>query len=142
MDANKPIQFTNSLEGITTACLTGFFVGWTRPLSPEQHLQMFHNSYATELAIDAETGRIVGFINAITDNVHAAFIPCLEVLPEYQGQGIGSELTRRILDRLHHLRCVDLTCDADIQPFYKQFAMQPSCGMVIRRHMKQTDGNG
>ena len=27
-----------------------------------------------------------------------AFIPGLEVLPAYQGQGIGSELMRRILD--------------------------------------------
>jgi len=47
------------------------------------------------------------------DGVLTAFIPWLEVLPGYQGQGIGAELMRRILDGTDRFYSVDLVCDAD-----------------------------
>ena len=43
---------------------------------------------------------MVGFVTAISDGVLSAFIPLLEVLPEWQGPGIGTELVRRILAEL------------------------------------------
>jgi len=46
---------------------------------------------------DTENGRVVGFVTAVSDGVVSAFLPLLEVLPEYQGRGIGSELVRRML---------------------------------------------
>ena len=40
-----------------------------------------------------------------------AFIPWLEVLPGYQGRGIGGELMRRILEGTDRFYSVDLVCD-------------------------------
>ena len=34
-----------------------------------------------------DAGRVVGFVTAISDGVLSAYIPLLEVLPEYQGAG-------------------------------------------------------
>ncbi len=85
-----------------------------------------------ELALDGD--RVIGFATAISDGVMSAFIPLLEVLPEYQHQGIGAELIRRLLDQLDDLYMIDLCCDADLEPFYSTLGFQVlDRGMGIRR---------
>ncbi len=63
----------------------------------------------------------------------AASIPLVEVLPEYQGRGIGLELVRRLVHALGDLYMVDVTCDPHLQPFYEKAGLQPALAM-IRRH--------
>ena len=87
------------------------------------------------LAIDTDTERVVGFVTALTDGVLTGFIPLLEVLPAYQGQGIGRALMSRMLDRLQKLPNIDLMCDPDILPFYERFGMRPWTGMVLRKRI-------
>ena len=48
-----------------------------------------------------------------TDDL-TTFIPWLEVLPEYQRQGIGDELMRRVLADTDRFYSVDLVCDAEL----------------------------
>jgi GNAT superfamily N-acetyltransferase len=129
------IEYTNSLDGIESRQLEGFFVGWPHPPSPETHLLLLRGSDYVVLAIAVETGQVVGFVNALTDGVVSGFIPLLEVLPDFQGQGIGQELMIRMLARLGHLPNVDLLCDPDVAPFYERFGMKPVGGMVLRRPM-------
>ncbi|MFC2150250.1 GNAT family N-acetyltransferase [Calditrichota bacterium] len=86
------------------------------------------------IALESATGNVVGFINAISDGVLSAYIPLLEVLPDYQHQGIGKELVRRMLDRLKEFYMIDLTCDAELQQFYTHLEMIPSQGMMIRNY--------
>ena len=131
------IKYLYSLDRITAEQLEGFFVGWADPLTPEEHLQALKNSEYLVLAYDTEKEKVVGFINALSDEVNFAFIPMLEVLPEYQDQGIGQELMRKMLALLNHLNCIDLTCDQELQPFYERFGMLRSQGMVIRKHLNQ-----
>ncbi len=129
------IWYTDSTAGITPDDLAGFFVGWPNPPSPETHLRLLRGSGAVVLARDGEPerdGHVVGFITAITDGVLAAYIPLLEVLPEYQQQGIGGELVRRMLERLADYYMVDLLCDADLQPYYERFGMRRGTGMFVR----------
>ncbi|MCA9910466.1 MAG: GNAT family N-acetyltransferase [Anaerolineae bacterium] len=131
------MRYVTSLDGITADQLRGgFFEGWPNPPSAETHLRMLRNSSAIVLALDADT--VVGFVNAISDDVLAAYIPLLEVLPGYRGQGIGGELMKRILDNLRHLYMIDLMCDSNLQPFYEQFAMQRYSGMIMRNYDRQS----
>jgi ribosomal protein S18 acetylase RimI-like enzyme len=129
------IQYSDSLTGVNAEDLSGFFVGWPNPPQPETHLRLMQGSYKIWLALDGK--KVVGFISAISDGVLAAFIPSLEVLPEYQGQGIGLELTRRMLDSLKHLYSIDLMCDEDVQPFYEKLGMRPYSGMIYRYYENQ-----
>ncbi len=131
-DDRRSIRFRDSLDGVEPRHLHGFFVGWPHPPSPEVHFRVLAGSDHMVLAIEPESGRVVGFITALTDGVLSGFIPLLEVLPEFQGQGIGRALMRHMLDRLKHLPNVDLMCDSDIVPFYEKFGMQQSSGMVLR----------
>ena len=130
------IHYTDTVVGITPEVLTGFFVGWPNPPSPETHLNILQGSYAVVLAVDGE--RVVGFVNAISDGTFAAFIPLLEVLPEYQGQGIGSELMQRMEEMLSQLYSLDLICDPDVQPFYERIGWQKSVGMSCRNYERQS----
>jgi GNAT superfamily N-acetyltransferase len=127
------IAYTDSLAGIEPRHLVGFYVGWPRQFSPEVHLRLLAGSDHVVLARDTETEQVAGFITAISDGVLSGFIPLLEVLPAYQGQGIGQALLRHMLDKLRDLPNVDLMCDPDVVPFYERFGMQPVGGMVLRQ---------
>jgi ribosomal protein S18 acetylase RimI-like enzyme len=131
------VTYTDSLEGITADQLNGFFVGWPKRPSRDTHLKILQNSARVFLAVDNESGNVVGFVNAISDNVLSAYIPLLEVLPAYQGQGIGQQLMRRILDKLKGLYMIDLTCDEKMQSFYARFKMKRMTSMMIRNFDKQ-----
>jgi ribosomal protein S18 acetylase RimI-like enzyme len=127
------IRYVDSLDGITPEQIQGFFVGWQHPFPPEEHLRMLAGSDLAQVAIDVETNRVVGFVAALTDGVQGAFITLLEVLPDYQGQGIGQALMEQMLERLSHIQTIELMCDADLVPFYQRFGMKPTTGMVLRR---------
>jgi ribosomal protein S18 acetylase RimI-like enzyme len=129
----RVIEYRSDIADVSPEQIQGFFVGWKHPFPPETHLRMLAQSDLAQVAIDSETGRVVGFVAALTDNVQGAFITLLEVLPEYQGQGIGKALMEQMLDRLSHIQTIELMCDSHLVPFYEQFGMKPSGGMVLRR---------
>ena len=135
---NPEITYTNSLADITADhLLGGFFAGWPNPPTPATHLRILANSAAVELALSAD-GTVVGFITAISDGVSCAYLPFLEVLPAYQGRGIGTELVRRMLARLSRLYMVDLVCDESLKPFYQRLGMHACTSMSVRHHDRQS----
>lgn len=132
------VNYTERVEDLTAADLRGgFFVGWPNAPSPETHLRVLQGSDYVVLAHDETTGMVIGYVTAITDGVLAAYIPHLEVLPAYQGQGIGTVLTQRMLARLGDLYMIDLLCDAAVQPFYQRVGMQRAVGMCVRNYERQ-----
>ncbi|MEZ4626440.1 MAG: GNAT family N-acetyltransferase [Thermomicrobiales bacterium] len=90
------------------------------------------------LAVDDDAdGRVVGFITAISDGVLSAYIPLLEVLPEWQHRGIGSDLVQRMLDQLEPLYMIDLCCDDEMMPFYDRFGFTRGRSMLKRSYPHQ-----
>jgi ribosomal protein S18 acetylase RimI-like enzyme len=132
------IRYQQSLEGITVTQLKGFFVGWPQPPSPTTHLRLLQGSQHVVLAVDEATEHVVGFITALSDGVLSAYIPHLEVLPAYQGRGIGSALVRQMLAQLRELYMIDLICDPELQAFYERLDMRPWSGMVVRNYDRQS----
>jgi ribosomal protein S18 acetylase RimI-like enzyme len=131
--AEPGVVYTTDVAGVGPADLEGFFVDWPVRPSPERHLEILRGSDYAVLARASDDGRVVGFVTAISDGVLSAFIPLLEVLPEWQRQGIGSELVRRILGELEDFYMVDLVCDPELEGFYRRFEMTLLTGMGRRR---------
>ena len=132
MTSPAPIHYTDDPTTLTPDRLAGFFVGWPTAPSPEQHLAVLTGSYRAIIALDPAAGdRVVGFVTMISDGVLTAFIPWLEVLPAYQGRGIGSQLVARVLEGTERFYSVDLLCDAALQEYYKRFGMVPLTGMTV-----------
>ena len=128
------MEYIDNIENITAEQLQGFFVGWKAPLSSQRHYELLQGSSHFIVALDG--GKAVGFITALSDGVCSSFIPLLEVLPEYQHLGIGTELVQRMLTKLDDISNIDLTCDADLQSFYERFKMLCSSGMVLRKYLQ------
>lgn len=124
------ISYRTELAGVGADDLAGFYEGWPAPPALEQRVGVLRGSSHVVLAYDGD--RLVGFVTAVSDGVLAAFIPLLEVLPDYRGRGIGSELVRRMLDLLEGLYSVDLVCDEDLVPFYERFGLHRWTSMVRR----------
>jgi len=138
LSAQTKIRYVDSPDDIAPEQIHGFFQGWPDPPSPETHLRLLERSDYVVLAVDDESGDVVGFVTAITDHVLAAYIPFLEVRPGYRGRGIGSELMRRMLDRLQGLYMVDLVCDPELRPFYASVGMSPITAMMVRNPARQS----
>jgi GNAT superfamily N-acetyltransferase len=134
------IRYTDSLQGIDPARFDDIFDGWGWPDPPDSLMlcRILEGSYRFWLAVDDETGQVVGFIHAISDGVLSAYIPLLKVRDEYQGWGIGLELTERLLKSLDHLYMIDLICETDLQPFYAKAGMSPGHGMMKRHYENQS----
>ena len=124
--------YKNSLDGITSEMLTGFFVDWPDPPNPQTHLKLLKKSSKVVIAVDDHSNQVVGFITAISDGILSAYIPFLEVLPEYKNKGIGKELVNRMFKELDNIYMIDLCCDDDLIPYYEKFGMTRTNGMIMR----------
>lgn len=133
------IEYLSSLDEITPEMLDGgFWAGWPNPPDSSTHLQLLRNSQHAIVAVDRRAGQVVGFITAVSDGVLCAYIPLLEVLEEYQVQGIGGQLVTRMLEELRGLYMIDLLCDEELQPYYERFGMQRATGMLMRNYDRQS----
>jgi ribosomal protein S18 acetylase RimI-like enzyme len=130
------IRYQQNLENIAPENLEGFFVGWLKAPTPAKHLEILRGSSHVCLAFEGE--RVVGFITAISDGILSAYIPLLEVLPEYQSQGIGRELVRHMLETLSNFYMIDLLCDDNMKGFYAKCGMLEAQGMIIRNYKRQS----
>ena len=86
------------------------------------------------LAIDEDKNCITGFVNALSDGLYFAFIPMLEVKPEYQRKGIGKRLMRILFEDLRQMPIIDLMCDEDVQGYYEKLGMTRTKGMRKQTH--------
>lgn len=109
-----------------------FFVGWTKQPTQEIFEKILKNSSVVVTAV--ESGQVIGFATALTDNAIAAYISLIEVLPEYQGKGVGSALIKRILERLGDLYMIDTVCDENLVGFYDKFGMKRGIAMSKRNY--------
>ena len=126
------IEYRTTANGVRWEQLDGFFVGWAVRPSATTLLDHLLRSYRCAIAVDLDGDRVVGFATAISDGLLAAYIPLVEVLPGWHERGIGTELMNVLVDQLKHLYMVDLTCDADVQPFYEKLGMTPTTAMIRR----------
>ena len=115
--------------------LQGFIVGWAKSPNAETHLEILQKSYSAWIALHNDS--CVGFINALSDYVFYAHITLLEVLPKYQGYGIGTELVKRMLDTLGDMYAIDIIYDKTLVPFYNGLGLKNSVGMVVRNYKNQ-----
>ncbi len=130
------VTYADHVDGVGPEQLGGFFEGWPEHPNPETHLRILRQSSHVIVAKDGE--RIVGFITAISDNVLCAYVPLLEVLPEYRGHGVGKELVRLMLLKLGDLYMIDLTCDSELRPFYLSLGMSAMTAMCKRNYHNQS----
>jgi Acetyltransferases len=98
-------------------------VEWSSGHYPSKLVVAMKNSGAVFSAWD--DNKLVGLINSLDDGVMTAYVHYLLINPAYQGQGIGKELVRLVLEKYKdYLRIVLIAYDKEIG-FYEQ------CGFEV-----------
>ena len=131
-DDGDLICYTDSIEHVTPGHLVGFFHGWRFRPTPDAHLEILRHSDHRVLAVHRPSGKVVGFVTAVTDGVLTAHIPYVEVLLPFRGHGIGRELVRRMMTKLADFYTVSLVCGVGLQEFYAEFGMSSANAMLLR----------
>lgn len=129
------IEYTDNITLLESITVDGFFVGWPNPPTSETFKKILRGSYKVILAYEGD--KLVGFINAISDGVLSSYIPLLEVLPEYQGQGVGTKLVEKMKEKLKDFYMVDILCDKDLIPYYEKLGMMKASGVCVRNYERQ-----
>jgi len=97
--------------------------GWndTYHLSPQELFQAVSANWFAVSAFNGE--RLVGFGRVVSDGVVHAMIYEMIVLPEYQGQGIGKQILRLIVQKCleANIRDIQLFCARGKRSFYEKF---------------------
>ncbi len=132
------IVYQDNLDNINPQMLEGFFDGWKSFPSQEKHFELLQNSSYIIIAVDNEKNDVVGFINAVSDGVLSAYIPFLEVIPQYKNRGIGSELVRMMFEKLKDFYMIDVVCDESFQGFYEKLGMKKYTAMILRNYVRQS----
>lgn len=89
---------------------------WARGRSASDLETMLRHTFVHLSAWRGE--RLVGFARAVTDTVYRAVIDDVVVDAEQRGQGIGTELLRRLGEELGDVEEVFLGCDTKVVSFY------------------------
>jgi GNAT superfamily N-acetyltransferase len=97
---------------------------WSSADKPDQLLKALANSHTVVTAWDGD--RLVGLGNAISDGILVVYYPHLLVQPEYQGQGIGTEIVRRMQARYEGFHQQAVLADGRAAEFYRKVGFTPA----------------
>lgn len=139
---NKLIRYSTNKKDLENLEIKGFFEGWPEKPNEDVLKKSIENSGVVVLAVDDEKKKLIGYITALTDGVLSAYIPFLEVQKNYQKQGIGHELVKRMTNELKDLYMIDLVCDKELADFYSEAGFVSWNAMIKRNYANQSGANG
>lgn len=101
-------------------------VDWDSGKYPDKLRKAMKKSDRVVSAWDKD--KLVGLMNAITDEQMTVYFPYLLVMPDYQGKGIGKKLCLNMLDYYKDYYRKVLTCYDDKLEFYKKMGFNTEKG--------------
>lgn len=101
----------------------------------EMHKKSFENSYSTVFIYD--DNELIGFGRAISDGVRQAAIYDVAVLPNYQGNGVGTMIINNILKSIPQCNVI-LYASPGKEDFYKKLNFKKmKTGMVYFQNVER-----
>ena len=104
-------------------------VGWNR-MEDEYNNPLMTSYY--HIAV-YEDGKLVGYIDSVSNGVTDAYIQDLMVHPDYQGKGLGTELMNQMIAYLKENRIyiISVVFEESLKPFYDRFGFSSMlCGQM------------
>lgn len=104
-------------------------VGWNR--MENEYKSPLMTSYYHIAVYDG--GKLIGYIDSVSNGVTDAYIQDLMVSPDYQGRGIGTNLMTKMIEYLKekHIYMISVVYEESLKPFYEQFGFNSMlCGQM------------
>lgn len=137
-EKENTIVYSVNKEDLVNLKIKNFFVGWFNKPNEEILRKSIVNSDYIVIAIDKKEQRLAGYITAISDNTLSAYIPFLEVDPDYQKKGIGGTLVKMMIEQLDKLYMIDIVCDKNLAGFYEKAGFRSWHAMIKRNYINQS----
>lgn len=106
-------------------------VGWNR-MDAELSDAKMNNLFEIGCYSD---GRLVGYLCVVSNNVTDAYIGDVMVAPEFQGQGIGTEMMIRAIEKIRKLDIYMISViygEESLCRFYEKFGFHTMlCGQML-----------
>ena len=90
-------------------------VGWTNYTTNPTMLKNALEHSLFLISARGENGKLIGFLRAVGDGYSILYIQDIIVLPEYQRQGIGTQLLRQTLEHFKEVYQIILTTDSELK---------------------------
>lgn len=110
---------------------------WGRWRSRDQIERQLAASWRIVGAYHRETGRMVGFARAVSDGVALAYLADLFVVDDAQGQGLGKQLVREMIDNGPGAEFRWMLHTADAHGLYRPFGFSEPDETYLERPGKQ-----
>jgi GNAT superfamily N-acetyltransferase len=113
-------------------------VGWENLTCPFSELkEKLYTYFAAR-----KDGKLIGFINVLSDGVADAYLQDLTVHPDYQKIGIGTELVNRAINYLksQNIKAIRVTFVPRLTKFYKRFGFNIIQAGIIDRDAYESSG--
>ena len=104
-------------------------VGWNR--MENEYKSPLMTSYYHIAVYDG--GKLIGYIDSVSNGVTDAYIQDLMVSPDYQGRGIGTNLMTKMIEYLKekHIYMISVVYEESLKPFYERFGFNSMlCGQM------------
>lgn len=94
-------------------------VGWDNNTGPFSVISKHLYTYFTA----RKDGKLVGFIDVLSDGIADAYLQDLAINPEFQRKGIGTELVKNAIRFLqkNNIKCIQVTFNPEYEDFFKRF---------------------
>lgn len=140
----SPIRYERSVSGIAPSQLQRLHADWPNPPSTKTFFASLSAMNAVVLALNADSGDVVGYVCGMTDSILILYIWDLEVLPEVQNRDVESQLLHRLLEKHGEIYQVNANPHAGTQPFFEQEGFrtvdQSGSEYMTRMHMEWQNG--
>ncbi|HFI0683290.1 TPA: GNAT family N-acetyltransferase [Streptococcus suis] len=112
-------------------------VGWTNYLDRADSLEAAYQSSLFVLAA-YDQDQVVGLVRVVGDGMTIVFVQDLLVLPQYQGQGIGTQLLKAILDKYADVYQLQLLTDDSeaSNGFYQSVGLKAADQVGCRSYLR------
>lgn len=83
--------------------------------------------------VQTSTNNLIGFARVLTDFFKYAYIYDVIVDKKYRKCGLGNDIMQTILThpKLQDIKCLELTCIAEMAPFYEQYGFSKDYGAAV-----------
>lgn len=108
--------------------------------APKIHKKAFQNSHIVVFIYHND--KLIGFGRAISDGIYQAAIYDVAVLPEYQGNHIGSIIIKSIIDKIHHCNFILYASPGKEQFYEKMNFKKMKTGMALFNDAEKMQSKG
>lgn len=110
-------------------------IGWDNNTGPFSVISKCLYTYFTA----RKDGKLVGFIDVLSDGIADSYLQDLAIHPKFQGKGIGTELVKKAIRFLqkNNIKCIQVTFNPEYEEFFKRFGFHIYKAGVIARDTMQ-----